>query len=422
MKTCLRSSLLVLVAVSPVLSGCSIIGLHGHVRKLEDHGTIAVQVSPLPESGTPTYALAWRREDGRAKDSAGFQRVRPDGLAVFHLLADQAYSVGAFTDANGNNEYDAGEMLGYVHDVKPAAMGDPEQRARMIRVEMKRDHGLPPGTLIRVPKANDELGGATSIALGDIASVDESHFAPETGSGGLWRPLDFLRQNRTGIYFTEPYDPKRIPVVFVYGIGGSPQDWRYVMAHLDRTRYQVWFFHYPSGMRLAKVSHTLALGLDLLRQRHGFAKCYLVAHSMGGLVSRAAICEAVSLAGRNFVPEFVSVSTPWGGHKAAESGIRYLRKPVPSWIDVAPGSEFLLGLYDTPLPKGTTHHLIYGSIEGEKFWMNEPNDGIVTVASETDPRVVRNAASIRHLFREHVEILDRPETLKLIERGLRPGE
>ena len=194
------------------------------------------------------------------------------------------------------------------------------------------------------------------------------------------------------------------------------------MANLDRTRYQAWFFHYPSGMRLAKASRTLALGLDMLRRRHGFTKCHVVAHSMGGLVSRAAICEAVSLAGRNFIPEFVSVSTPWGGHKAAESGIRYLRKPVPSWIDVSPGSEFLLRLYDTPLPKGTTHHLIYGSIAGEKLWMKEPNDGIVTVASETEPKIARNAASVRHLFREHVEILNQPETLRLIEARLGAGE
>ncbi|WP_156346379.1 hypothetical protein [Verrucomicrobium spinosum] len=43
------------------------------------------------------------------------------------------------------------------------------------------------------------------------------------GGSGLWRPLGFLSGNTLGLYFTEPYDPGRIPVVFVYGIGGGPR-------------------------------------------------------------------------------------------------------------------------------------------------------------------------------------------------------
>ena len=96
-------------------------------------------------------------------------------------------------------------------------------------------------------------------------------------------------------------------------------------------------------------------------------KCHVVAHSIGGLVSRAAITKAVSAEGSNFIPRFVSISTPWCGHAAAESGIRHLKKPVPSMIDVAPESDYLRSLYTTPLPKGTTHDLIYGSTKGGYF-------------------------------------------------------
>ena len=66
MKTRLHPSLLVLIAAWPALTGCSVLGLHSHVEKLEAHGTVVVLVNPVPKGETPTYALAWRRENGRA--------------------------------------------------------------------------------------------------------------------------------------------------------------------------------------------------------------------------------------------------------------------------------------------------------------------------------------------------------------------
>lgn len=399
----------------PLLSSCSIIGLRKQVETMESRGGITVQVVPRPKGDAPTYALAWRMENGARKDSAGFQTVRADGLASFNLNMDSVYRVGAFTDENGNRAYDAGEPLGLEMAAKPISLSDPTVKPKVWKLTLTRDHGLAAGTVIQLPKENKELGGKTNLALGDVASLDEKRFAPDAGGSGLWRPLDFLSGNTLGIYFTEPYDPKRIPVVFVYGIGGSPQDWRYFIEHFDRSKHQLWFLHYPSGMRLDRVSGMFASGLRLLKQRHGFSKCYVVAHSMGGLVSRTAICTAVADEGVNFIPKFVSVSTPWGGHKAAESGIRHLKKPVPSWLDVRPGSDFLLKLYATPLPKGTTHDLIYGSIEGGPFWMKEKNDGVVTVESETDLRIKKSTTSFKHLFHEHVEILNQPETVTRVE-------
>jgi pimeloyl-ACP methyl ester carboxylesterase len=97
----------------------------------------------------------------------------------------------------------------------------------------------------------------------------------------------------------------------------------------------------------------MATGLGLLRERYGFKQCDVVAHSMGGLVARRAIEEQAIATGTSFVPRFVSISTPWGGHAAASGGIRHLKKPVPSWLDVAPGSQFLNEMYSERLPQGT---------------------------------------------------------------------
>lgn len=399
---------------SSVVTSCKIVGLHGHLKTLEERGGVTVQVTPPPKGRAPTYALAWRMEDGQRKDSVGFQRVRPDGIASFNLRLDRSFEIGAFTDENGNHAYDAGEPVAIQLGVKPVSLSDPHATTKILKLRLTRAHAFTAGTVIKVPEENKELGGKGNIALGEVVSLDDKRFSEAGGGGGLWRPLDFLTGGHPGIYFIEPYDSKRIPVVFVYGIGGSPQDWRYFIDHLDRKRYQLWFVNYPSGMRLNRAAGALASGLRLLKERHGFSQCYVVAHSMGGLVARAAISQAVAAEGGDFIPKFVSISTPWGGHKSAESGVRHLRKPVPSWIDVSPNSDFLIKLYATPLPRETTHYLIYGSIEGGPFWMKEKNDGVVTVESETDPRIAKSVHSTKFFPREHVDILNQPETVAYV--------
>jgi hypothetical protein len=404
------------LVLAAFLCSCGIVGLKKHLKEMDSRGSVAVRVSPPPDSHAPTYAVAWRMEHGVRKDAAGFQRVRADGVAAFSLKTEQTYRVGAFTDENGNGKYDAGEPLDVVRDVMPMPFGDPGATTTIWDLTLTREHGLPPGTVIELPETNDELGDSVSLAVGEVASLDDPRFAPDSGGSGLWRPHDFLRDNTMGIYFLEAYDPNRTPVLFVNGIGGSPQDGRFLIEHLDRKRFQLWFYHYPSGMRLDRVARSLSTGLGLLKRRLGFAHCNVVAHSMGGLVSRVAIYDAVEAEGADFIPQFISISTPWGGHKAAKTGIRMLKHPVPSWLDVCPNSDYLVSLYTIPLPPGTAHHLIYG-VTG-----NGKDDGVVTVESETDPRIAASAASVTRFPYEHTEILSQNDVLASVSHALAFGD
>jgi pimeloyl-ACP methyl ester carboxylesterase len=401
-----------------LLCSCSIFGLRQHILTMEAHGAIIIRVSPPPTGSAPTYAVAWTEGENQPVQSAGFQRVNPDGFAWFTLRTDRSYGVGAFTDENGNRSYDNGEPGAYLKNVQPLSLGNPNEQHKVLALKLRREHDLPPGTTIAVPQENKDLGGRVDVALGEVVSLDDERFATDAGGTGLWRPLHFLHHNQLGIYFLEPYDPDRVPVLLVYGIGGTPQDLHYFVDHFDRKRYQLWLFHYPSGARLEQVARVMAGSLNILRRRYRFRQCDVVAHSMGGLVARAGSDEAIRDAGVDFIPKFVSISTPWGGHSAAAAGIRKLKKPVPSWIDVAPESEFLEGIYAARLPRGTRHLLIYGSKKGGPFWLKGENDGVVTVKSEIDPRIRDAASSVTYLPYGHVEILERDKTLAEVLRFL----
>jgi hypothetical protein len=107
----------------------------------------------------------------------------------------------------------------------------------------------------------------------------------------------------TGIYFVTPYDPDKIPVVFVHGLVSSPDAFKNVINELVpepwfRQHYQIWLYNYPTGnpwiisamnfrekMREACV-HARTKGGDANLER-----MVVVAHSMGGLLTRSSITD-----------------------------------------------------------------------------------------------------------------------------------
>jgi pimeloyl-ACP methyl ester carboxylesterase len=106
---------------------------------------------------------------------------------------------------------------------------------------------------------------------------------------GMWTPLQSVLENGAGIFFIEPYDPSRIPVVFVHGVSGTAGDFRALVDALDKHRFQAWFFQYPSGGRLENVARFLQTLLAEMQARHRFERYIVVAHSAGGLVARSAL-------------------------------------------------------------------------------------------------------------------------------------
>jgi pimeloyl-ACP methyl ester carboxylesterase len=104
-------------------------------------------------------------------------------------------------------------------------------------------------------------------------------------------------QGIKGLYMVEPFDPNRIPVVMVHGLWSSPTTWMEMFNDLRafaevRSRFQFWFFLYPTGQPFwtsaAQLRDTLAevrATLDPQVLNPNLDQLVLVGHSMGGLVS-----------------------------------------------------------------------------------------------------------------------------------------
>ncbi len=264
------------------------------------------------------------------------------------------------------------------------------------------------------------LGEVT--AFGEIAALSDARFAAEVAEDGLWRPFDFLFKGRPGIYFLEPYDARKTPVLFVHGINGSPANFGALIERLDRQRFQPWVYYYPSGAALDAVADHLTQTLRTLQVEHRFDSFAVVAHSMGGLVSRGFLLRYMESGGQAEIPLYVTISTPWSGHKAAETGVKTAPAVVKVWIDMAPGSPYERALfYEDPetkgtprkLPQGTPHHLLFTFKQGS-FAMGEANDGSVTVASQLQREAQRDATRLYGFDETHTGVLQSAQASELV--------
>jgi pimeloyl-ACP methyl ester carboxylesterase len=107
--------------------------------------------------------------------------------------------------------------------------------------------------------------------------------------------LNMVRGERmrggTGLLMMRPYDPTRIPVIFVHGLLSSSYVWRNVVNSLAddpeiRRHYQFWVFSYSTGNPIAYSAYLLRDDLQYAQQLYGFKQVVLIGHSMGGILSR----------------------------------------------------------------------------------------------------------------------------------------
>jgi pimeloyl-ACP methyl ester carboxylesterase len=374
---------------------CSV---RGSVDTARADATAAVVV--LLRSGDPQGASrSWLIVD--------YVVLRPKDHFEF-AVGPGAYRAAAFDDANADLIYQLGE--GFVAlDANTAfecIEGNHNNRwalsiPRTPREKLDRDVDVASQVAAPIDARAQTLGQVT--AVGDVVSLSDARFDLAVAESGLRRPYDFIYKVHPGVYFLDAYSPEKTPVLFVHGINGSPAQFDFLIDRLDRERFQPWVYSYPSGAQLDASADLLQQAIAKLQLRYHFERFIVVAHSMGGLISRAFVQRYAGTA-RAKAPLFVTISTPWGGHAAAQMGINYAPAVVDVWRDMAPGSAFLSDLFASKLPDGTSHHLIF------TFGRNPSSFGIsddetVSVASQLHAAAQAEATHVYGVDDTHTGVL-----------------
>jgi pimeloyl-ACP methyl ester carboxylesterase len=321
------------------------------------------------------------------------------------------YALAAFADLNGDLVYQPSEPFLRLDPAQSLTCTAGQSFRELSLVVPARGRQRDSDTLdvakLQARTVQDQLSTTLGqvTAVGETATLSDARFSEANAENGLWRPFDFLFDARAGVYFLQPYDAKKVPVLFVHGINGTPRNFETLIARLDRSRFQPWVYYYPSGAHLDAVADHLAQTIGKLQLRYDFDELPVVAHSMGGLVARGFLQRYGAAGGRARTPLFISLSTPWSGHRAAEIGVRTSPVVVRVWEDMAPGSQYLSTLFapTSPLPAGTAYHMFFTI-----------NDQTVAPASQLRREAQREAVRIYGFDESHMGVLGNAEVSVLI--------
>jgi pimeloyl-ACP methyl ester carboxylesterase len=181
-------------------------------------------------------------------------------------------------------------------------------------------------------------------------------------------------------------DPDRKSVVLIHGLDDPGRVWQSLAPALVKEDFNVWLMHYPNDQPIAESARLFFEALQGLKQ-NGIDRISIVAHSMGGLVSREMLTTPEikynASAKNRRVPEVVTlimVGTPNHGSQLARlrvftemrDQLARLTKGETNWlggildgageakIDLLPGSRFLTELNTRPHPEGVEMLIIAG--------------------------------------------------------------
>ncbi len=270
---------------------------------------------------------------------------------------------------------------------------------RLVR-QLGGDEGAVERDLL--PELAETSGGVLSFvdaANAVIAVVDQDMLGRRTASAGTWLTTLFPgsaqeAQQRFGIRIhslrqldvplAEATLSGERMVLLVHGLDDPGGLWGPMIRELVHRDYLVGEFIYPNDQAIDRSSEFLA-GQLLMLHRFGIRRVDIVAHSMGGLVSRNLLTHKRFYGGdgtgNRFYPRIdrlITIGTPNHGSRmarfrfaseAAERMTRFMRgekvlfdaaSDGAAERDLLPGSHFLKDLNARPLPSHTRLTVIAG--------------------------------------------------------------
>lgn len=389
------------------VSGCSLQEIHAQTKIAENVGYIKGNIKLASAQKGAVIALMFRDEKGILV-LVSKVIVSSKGDFKFTVIPGPYY-IATFIDANKDGIYQPGEHGNYLG--RPSIINvAPRQTITIKTITIAGPVPTPESEVKIITKKKAFLTN-----IGQVTTLDDSRFVLKNYALGLWRPIDFLDIAEGGLFFLEEYQQGKIPVIFVHGAKGGPTDWRTVIEKLDREHFQPWVLYYPSGARLDLISDYLVEAVTRLQSKYDFKHYIVIAHSMGGLVTRSFVQKYVEHTPGNSarLRLVMTINSPMAGMVAAASGVKHSPIVVPSWRDVEPGSAFLQGINTWDWPQEISYYLIFS------YKNRNSGDGVVPLQSQVPLKLQSEATRMYVFNNDHVGTLGDDKFLDLFNRILK---
>lgn len=345
-------NLLVFTALILNIGACNLREIKQGIKKSEGVGVIKGKVLLETEQSGPVIVYRYSLQN-KTFISDRFTRANFLGNYQFDSFPG-TFFIAAFVDKNKDGIYQENEHGNFysIESDKPAPVA--LNSGKTVVVPTITIAGKSPELRLGVKEAyNLEK---ISKNIGRTISLQDSMFTESNYSMGMWQPLRFLEQVGGGLFFLQPYQSDKIPVIFIHGLNGGPLDWQEAIESLDTDFFQPWILYYPSGLKLDFTADYLVQALLHLQDKYSFDRVFIAAHSLGGLVARSSIKKYYQ-----HYPEMaeslgllITVNSPLKGMSSAAIGVQNSPIVLPVWRDLDPDSKFLLDLNSWLLPEKYT--------------------------------------------------------------------
>lgn len=248
-----------------------------------------------------------RRIDGEMPDELGAQLssigVKLDQPKIVLPLTRYYVAPGSPT-ANRSGAVGVPMLLDY--DTTKAPLYPREGLLVSATAVYRRVGNQPHLSFIAGDSTADLNGAAYPLNIDKVAPITAmTRRARHVARAGFSSMLDSAKMPvRTGIFLTEPYDPKKIPVLMVHGLQSTPFAFVSLIDAIRRDpnlseRFQVWTFLYGTGTPVLFNAFQLRRELEktvheLDPHDHDFATRHIVVlgHSMGGLMAHTLVSSS----------------------------------------------------------------------------------------------------------------------------------
>jgi pimeloyl-ACP methyl ester carboxylesterase len=361
------------------------------------------------------HSMAVAAYSSKFKENERVDTMFFDGRVTYFALnlPEGAYKLLVFADKDKNKIFDKSEVVGQ-KDIVLNKTSAPQKSMKLAELELTESRQVDwvdPITMPEIAEAKKSL----YYPAGTIRSFDDPIFDEAVATLGMYDPAAFNEKAHFMFFALEEISPFKIPVIFVHGVGGSIRQFKPIVERMDRTRYNPWFFYYPSGgdlNHLAEIFYSIYLsgkGVSI-----GEVPFIIVAHSMGGLVVREALNQYEGKQGENKVKLFVTIASPLGGHSAAALGEKHGLIVLPAWRDVNPNNRFIKELYRKPLPESINHQLLYAFGNPGTVKLGENSDGVVSLSSQLHPEAQKQSNAQFGFNSNHNSILENEEMISYL--------
>ncbi len=382
--------------------GCTLKQIRKQTNVIENTGVIKGEVKVVSPQKGPVVILPLQENNGTLTLTQGYIASSAGYFKI--AVSPGSYLIAAFIDTNNDGQYQPDENGNFYQDPLVVNVNKGQEvELKPLYIEGSSPELLPDLEVNIFPIFNN---------IGTVTSLDDPMFDAKNYSTGMWKPLDFLNQVGGGLFFLQEYDKNKIPVLFVHGAKGGPENWRDVIDCLDKRYFQPWVLYYPSGLKLEMISDYLVHAVIQLQNQYDFKNIYIIAHSMGGLVTRSFVKKYTEKFPdfSNHIKLVMTISSPMAGMASAARSVKYSPVVLPAWRDVASDSSFIRNINAWEWPEYIPYYLVFSYITGDS------SDGVAALESQIPLDLQSESRRIYGFNNKHMDVLSDKKFLGLFKK------